>query len=58
LSLVKLKKLKKDIENLIDVYDSKDIIAPIPNLEEACECLESAIEEMTEYKRIDDDEDE
>jgi hypothetical protein len=60
LSLVKLKKIKKDILALISNYDANDILGPIPNLELCLEELESAIEEMSEYEKSDssDDDDE
>ena len=51
MSLAKLKKIKSDIEKLIDNYDANDILAPIPNLELCLEELESAIEEMKEYEK-------
>lgn len=54
MSLSKLKKIKSDIEKLIDNYDANDILAPIPNLELCLEELESAIEEMKEYERSPD----
>lgn len=60
MSLAKLKKIKSDIEKLIDNYDANDILAPIPNLELCLEELESAIEEMKEYEKdpcAEDDED-
>jgi hypothetical protein len=60
LSLIKLKKIKKDISALISNYDANDILGPIPNLELCLEELESAIEEMSEYEKSDssDDDDE
>lgn len=51
MSLAKLKKIKSDIEKLIDNYDANDILAPIPNLELCLEELESAIDEMKEYEK-------
>ena len=60
MSLAKLKKIKSDIEKLIDNYDANDILAPIPNLELCLEELESAIEEMKAYEKdpgAEDDED-
>lgn len=58
MSLAKLKKIKSDIEKLINNYDANDILAPIPNLELCLEELESAIEEMKEYEREESDSDE
>ena len=60
MSLAKLKKIKSDIEKLIDNYDANYILAPIPNLELCLEELESAIEEMKAYEKdpgAEDDED-
>lgn len=48
MSLARLKKLKKNTEDLILSFDRDDILGPIPFLEEACENFESAIEEFVD----------
>ena len=51
----KIKKVKSDIQKVIDKLDSNDLVGPIPFLEEALENLDAALEEWELYNQNDED---
>jgi hypothetical protein len=59
MSLSRLKKLQKSINDLVTSYSNNNIIGPIPFLEDAAVSVEQAIEEYSFYEaeleEVDDD---
>lgn len=51
----KVKKIKSEIQKVIDKLDSNDIIGPISYLEEALENLDAALEEWELYNDTEED---
>ncbi|NTW90932.1 MAG: hypothetical protein HGA35_03240 [Erysipelotrichaceae bacterium] len=51
----RIRVIKESLENITDNLNEEDVLGPIEYMEEACQYLEHAIEELEEYGQSDND---